>query len=339
MRALSLTRPGQLEIVEIPEPVLSPGEILIRIRRAGICGTDIHAFRGEQPFFSYPRIPGHELAGIVEDPGSSVFIKGQWVSVIPYRNCGTCIACRNDLTNCCTAMKVIGVHIDGGMTDYLCIPQNLAFSAPGLSPSALAVLEPLAIGTHAVARASLKTGETAVVLGLGPIGIGVAASALRTGAKVIGIETSAPRRNWVRKHLPSVILPEGTTETIQSAISDITSGEFASVVFEATGNLKALESTLPLLAHGGRIILVGLQSKSFQFSHPEFHKRETTLMSSRNATIEDFSRAADLITSAGFPVGAYAAGEIMIDRMPERMTEICNSASESEIVKYHVRID
>jgi len=282
MRALSLTRPGRLEIVEIPEPVLSPGEILIRIRRAGICGTDIHAFRGEQPFFSYPRIPGHELAGTVENPGQSGLRKGEYVSVIPYRHCGRCIACSSGKTNCCTAMKVIGVHMDGGMTDLIVIPQELVFSSPGLSAAALAVLEPLAIGTHATARASLKTGESVVVLGLGPIGIGAAAAALQKGAKVIGFDTSEVRKRWAAQHLPAMLLPNSTSETITTAVSDITNGEFASVVFEATGNLKALESTLPLLAHGGRIVLVGLQSRQFQFSHPEFHKRETTLMTVAN---------------------------------------------------------
>ena len=338
MEALRLTRPGCLDIIECPKPNPQPDEVLLQIRRIGICGTDIHAFRGQQPFFTYPRIPGHELAATVADPGNSGRTEGDWVSVMPYRHCGQCLACRNNRTNCCSSMRVYGVHADGGMAEFLSVPKDLLFTAPGLSPKALATLEPLAIGTHAVRRAALNGGETVVVVGLGPIGIGVAAAALQLGARVIATETSPVRQAWVSDHLSDVTVVPASSDDLPSTIKDLTGGDFADAVFEATGNLQALEGTLSLLGHGGTIVLVGLQTQPFRFLHPDFHRRETTLMSSRNATMVDFSAAARLISEQHFPVEAYVGAEIPFSEMPESMPEICRPGSDSEVIKYHVVI-
>lgn len=336
MRALQLTQPGRLRIIEIAAPVRQPNDVMLRIHRVGICGTDMHAFRGNQPFFTYPRILGHEIAATVEDPGNSRFAAGDWVSVIPYRYCGRCLACRNNRTNCCSTMRVFGVHTDGGMAELFSVPENLLFAAPGLPPKALAILEPLAIGTHAVRRACLSAGETVVVIGLGPIGIGVAAAALQSGARVIATEMSEERRAWVSRHLNNVIVVPGSQHDLPSIIRDQTDGDFAATVFEATGNLEALEGTLALLGHGGTIVLVGLQSQPFQFLHPDFHRRETTLMSSRNATAEDFTTAAEILSKHRFPVDAYVGSEISFDRMPEAMPEICRPESNTGVIKHQL---
>lgn len=338
MRALSLTQPGKLDLITCPEPASEPDDVLLKIRRVGICGTDVHAFRGHQPYFTYPRIPGHELAATVEVPGSSGLQTNEWVTVIPYRHCGRCLACQNGQTNCCSSMKVYGVHTDGGMAERLSVPKDLIYSVAGLSPRALATLEPLAIGTHAVARASVSAGETVVVMGLGPIGIGVAAAAEQRGARVLAVESSQARCDWATRHLPDVtVIPSGTADCI-AAVRDFTGGDFASVVFEATGNLNVLESTLPLLGHGGSIVLVGLQAQPFRFLHPEFHKRETTLMSSRNATRIDFDAAARLITDGAFPIDAYAASEISFEDMPGMMHNISASGPVASVIKHHVLI-
>lgn len=325
-------------MINCPEPTSGPDDVLLRIRRIGICGTDVHAFRGHQPYFTYPRIPGHELAATVEVPGKSGLHSGDWVSIIPYRHCGRCLACNNGRTNCCSSMKVYGVHTDGGMAEFLSVPRDLIYAPSGLSPKALATLEPLAIGTHAVARAAVSPGETVLVMGLGPIGIGVAAAAEHRGARVLAVETSRARRDWAARNLKNVMVIQSTTEDYITAVGDLTSGNFASVVFEATGNLHALEATLPLLGHGGTIVLVGLQSQPFRFMHPEFHKRETTLMSSRNATRIDFDAAAGLINDSGFPIDAYVGSESRFEDMPQVMPIISASGSDAPVIKHHVLI-
>src|SRR5215831_12857481 len=157
MKAIICTRPGKLEYNEIPSPALAEGKAIIRIHRIGICGTDLHAFEGTQPFFTYPRILGHELAGELIDTGDAPgFHKGEIVSFIPYFNCGQCIACRSGKPNCCVQLKVCGVHTDGGMVEYLAVPSDKLLHGNGLSYDELALVEPLSVSAHAVRRAGIQ---------------------------------------------------------------------------------------------------------------------------------------------------------------------------------------
>src|SRR5690554_6126424 len=168
MKTLVCTTPGQLDYTQGERPILSKGSAIIRIRRIGICGTDLHAFEGTQPYFTYPRILGHELAGeVVEANGTSDFKPGEVVTFIPYFSCGTCVACRQGKTNCCVNIRVCGVHIDGGMADYLVVPTANLVASRGISPDALALVEPLAIGAHGIERAGVKAGEPVLVIGAG----------------------------------------------------------------------------------------------------------------------------------------------------------------------------
>src|ERR1700749_3057406 len=156
MKTLTCTQPGNLEYVTSEQPVLTPGYAIIKIKRIGICGTDLHAFEGTQPYFNYPRILGHELTGeLIEADNAPGFESGEAVTIIPYFNCGTCIACRSGKPNCCVNIKVCGVHIDGGMTEYLSVPSDSLVHSNGLSFDELALIEPLAIGAHGIKRAGL----------------------------------------------------------------------------------------------------------------------------------------------------------------------------------------
>jgi 2-desacetyl-2-hydroxyethyl bacteriochlorophyllide A dehydrogenase len=290
MKALVCIKPGEFEYREIVAPIARPGQSIIRIRRIGICGTDLHAFEGTQPFFEYPRILGHELAGDLVDldraPG---FSPGEAVTLIPYFNCGTCIACRKGKPNCCVTLKVCGVHIDGGMVDYLSVPSDSLVHGDGLSYDQLALVEPLAIGAHAIRRAGVEAGEFVLVVGAGPIGLGVMEAARIAGGEVIAMDINEGRLRFCRDRLEvlhTVLAGEGAVE----AIKHITRGEMPTVVVDATGSLRAIDDGFQFMAHGGRYVLVGLQKGQITFSHPEFHKREGTLMSSRNATREDFDQ-------------------------------------------------
>jgi len=303
-------------IDDLPEPVLTPGSAIVAIRRIGICGTDLHAFKGKQPFFTYPRILGHELAGIIEaiGPNEEGLRVGDQVSVIPYLHCGSCIACRGGKTNCCTDMKVLGVHVDGGMRERISVPVTHLIATNDLSLDQTAALEPFAIGAHAVRRSGLQAGETALVIGGGPIGLGVMAFAKSRGAKVIAMDVNEDRlafcRDWARA--------DETVNALQDPIGRILAangGELPSVVFDATGNAQSMTDAFGYAAHGGRLIYVGLVSADIRFHDPEFHKRELTLMGSRNATREDFESVLSVMASGGIDIGRYITHRAAFDEM------------------------
>jgi 2-desacetyl-2-hydroxyethyl bacteriochlorophyllide A dehydrogenase len=289
MKILVCEEPGKLAYSEKEAPVAQAGESLIQIKRIGICGTDLHAFEGTQPFFSYPRILGHELSGDLVDPnGAEGFAKGEAVTFIPYFKCGTCIACRSGKPNCCASIKVCGVHVDGGMVEYRAVPTYSLVHGESLSYDELALVEPLAIGAHGVRRAGVEPGEFVLVIGAGPIGLGTMEFARIAGGKVIAMDMNEARLDFCRDRLKVDHVINVSTENVMERLVEITNGDMPTVVIDCTGNLRAINGGFQYMAHGARYVLVGLQKAEISISHPEFHKREATLMSSRNATRADF---------------------------------------------------
>ncbi|GAB3697810.1 zinc-binding alcohol dehydrogenase family protein [Spirosoma flavus] len=289
MQTLVCTTPGTLTYQTGVKPERAPGETLLRIRRIGICGTDLHAFEGTQPFFNYPRILGHELAGeVVETDDTSEFTAGEAVTFLPYINCGHCVACRMGKTNCCASLNVFGVHSDGGMVEYLSVPTRLLVHGDGLSFDELALVEPLSIGAHGVRRADVQPGEWVLVIGAGPIGLGVMEFARIAGGNVIALDINESRLAFCRNRLNVAHTVVATDSDVTEQLMAITNGDMPTVVIDATGSQRAINNAFQYMAHGGRYVLVGLQRGEVSFSHPEFHKREAAVMSSRNATRQDF---------------------------------------------------
>ena len=325
MRALICQKPGELAYTELQEPVASPGQAILKVKRIGICGTDLHAFEGTQPFFNYPRILGHELALEVVD--AEGFKKGEAVTIIPYFSCGTCIACRSGKPNCCEKINVFGVHIDGGMKEFITVPLSAVLPGQGLSYDELALVEPLAIGAHGVSRAGLQPGEFVLVVGAGPIGLGIMEFARIAGGNVIAVDINEQRLVFCKEKL-------GVRHTINAAASDvtlqlrqITDGDMPTVIIDATGNLKAINNAFQYMAHGARYVLVGLQKENLSFSHPEFHKREATLMSSRNATREDFARVIENMKKGEVNPATYITHRVLFEEVKENFANWLNPAS------------
>lgn len=316
MKVLVCIKPGEFEYREIDAPLATPGQAIIKIRRIGICGTDLHAFEGTQPYFEYPRILGHELSGdLVDFDRAPGFVPGETVTIIPYFNCGICIACRNGKPNCCVTMKVCGVHVDGGMVEYLSVPSSSLVHGEGLSHDELALVEPLAIGAHAVRRAAVEPGEFVLVVGAGPIGLGTMEMARIAGGEVVAMDINADRLKFCRDRLHLLHTVNAGSGEVMDQLRHITRGDMPTVVIDATGSRGAINNAFQYLAHGARYVLVGLQKGEIQFSHPEFHKREATLMSSRNATREDFGRVMDsmrrgLITPTTYITHRVAFGQV-----------------------------
>ncbi|MFC5447101.1 zinc-binding alcohol dehydrogenase family protein [Paenibacillus aestuarii] len=332
MKGIVCAQVEQFKLLEMPEPELIAGQAIIKVHRVGICGTDLHAFRGNQPFFSYPRILGHELAGTIEaiaDEAAGLRV-GDQVSVIPYLHCGSCIACRSGKTNCCVDLKVMGVHVDGGMREKIIVPISQLVKTDGLTLDQTAMLEPLAIGAHAVRRSGLRAGEKALVIGGGPIGLGVAAFARARGASVIALDINDERLIYCQEWAGANHTVNALHQPMEQIVS-LTNGELPTVVFDATGNVKSMADSFQYAAHGGTLVFVGLVKSDITFNDPEFHKRELTLMGSRNATREDFEFVKATIQQGTVDIDRYITHRSSLEEMiPQFLTWL---QPESKVIK------
>ena len=304
MKALLCEEPGQLRLIERPLPPRGAGEVLVRIRHIGVCGTDFHIYAGQQPFLSYPRVMGHELSGVVEEapPGSS-FVRGDAVYIVPYLSCGSCQACRRGLTNACMNIQVLGVHRDGGMTEFLSVPKANLYKIGNISLQDAAMIEFLAIGAHGIKRGGIKTEDRVLVTGTGPIGLAAIIFAKARGAHVTALDMRADRLKFARDTL-------GVDETLvagpdsKAHILDLTQGNGFDVVIDATGAIASMEQGFQFLAHGGRYVFLSVVRHDITFSDPEFHKREATLIASRNAQPDDFAEVVRQMEAGTVPTRA-----------------------------------
>ncbi|PWW00854.1 zinc-binding alcohol dehydrogenase family protein [Mangrovibacter plantisponsor] len=296
MNTLVCTEPKKMIYQQRTVPIPKKNEVLVKIKTVGICGTDIHAWGGNQPFFSYPRVLGHEICGEIISVGENIgnMHAGQQVAVIPYVACEHCPACLSGRTNCCENISVIGVHQDGGFSEYLSVPARNVLLVEGIDPEAAALIEPFSISAHAVRRAQVETGDDVLVVGAGPIGLGVAAIAKADGARVVVADTSEMRRQHVKEHLGLPTLNPADSE-FDEELRRYFEGSLAKKVIDATGNQRAMNNAVNLIRHGGIVVFVGLFKGELQFSDPDFHKKETTLLGSRNATHEDFAKVGRLM--------------------------------------------
>ncbi len=316
MKYINCQSPHHFQLQEKAPPSICENEALLQIKAIGICGTDLHAYAGNQAYFSYPRILGHELGAEVLAVGSEVsnVRPGDRVVVMPYRSCGGCIACRRGKTNCCTQMQVLGVHVDGGMQEQIAVLANLLIAVNDLSYRELAIVEPLAIGAHALRRAAVEAGECVVVMGCGPIGLGIMRLAQAQGAQVIAVDRVEQRLLFAKEKIGVAHVVNATENPIQ-AVAEITHGDMATAVFDATGNRAALESGIGFMSHGGRYVLVGLSKGELTFQHPAIHAKESTIMCSRNATLEDFERVIAVLKAGQFPTDAFVTHTVGFEEM------------------------
>jgi 2-desacetyl-2-hydroxyethyl bacteriochlorophyllide A dehydrogenase len=320
--------PGTLSLLQRPTPSRQADEVLIRVRRVGVCGTDMHIFSGSQPYLDYPRVMGHEFAGEVhEAPPGSALKPGDAVFVMPYMSCGRCIACTRGRTNCCVNIQVLGVHRDGAFAEYISVPQEFVHPAEGLSLDQAAMLEFLAIGAHAARRAAVGQGERVLVVGTGPIGMAALIFSRLLGAEVVAMDSRRERIDFCRDRLGAfagVQVGEGD----EPELSRLTGGDFFDVVFDATGNPRAMERGFRFVAHGGRYVFVSIVKDSITFSDPEFHKRETTLLGSRNATMEDFRTVMAAMKAGSIPHEALNTHRVQLADVPANFPRLLDPAEQ-----------
>jgi len=330
MKSIVLVEPGKLRLENIAEPAPpARDEAQVRVLQVGICGTDLHAFEGKQPFFTYPRILGHELAVEVITLGptdeSHNLKVGDHCCVQPYLNCGQCGACLRGRDNCCAKMQVFGVHCDGGMREIVNVPIKKLIKA-SRTDDELSLIEMLSIGAHAVRRAGVVPGDNVLVTGVGPIGLGVALSARATGAQVIAADISKWRLDFASRHL-GIEHCINAKEDIQEQLFTLTSGDLPTAVFDATGNSKSMHNSFQFVAHGGRLTFVGLFPGDVTFSDPEFHRRELTLFASRNANRQDFENVLQLLGTGRVDISTWITHRVSPQGMIEEFASWLNPSS------------
>jgi 2-desacetyl-2-hydroxyethyl bacteriochlorophyllide A dehydrogenase len=314
MKYIVCEKPGEFLLKEKEAPVRKENEALLQINKVGICGTDLHAYSGHQAYFTYPRILGHELASEILEIGDNKrgLKAGDKVVIMPYLSCNTCIACRNGKTNCCTNIEVLGIHTDGGMQEQITVPSNILLPANNLSNDQMAIVEPLAIGAHAIRRAAVQKDEFIVVVGCGPIGIGIMKLAQIAGAKIIALDMNEDRLKYAKDKI-GVDYTVNVNKDPVKQIEDITKGDMATAVFDASGNKFALEAGPNYMAHGGRFILVGLSKGELNYNQPKIHAKEITIMCSRNATTEDFEHVISVLNQ--FPTESFITHNVPFTEM------------------------
>ena len=326
MLQIVLDKPGRFSAIDGPTPKPAPGEALVRVHRIGVCGTDLHAFAGRQPFFSYPRILGHELGVEVLDPGSDPhgLKPGDRCSVEPYLNCGRCSACRRGKPNCCAELKVLGVHADGGMRPVLNVPARKLHKSDRLTYDQLALVETLVIGAHAVERADVRADDFVLVIGAGPIGLSVVQFVQARGARLVVMDVSEARLDFCRRQLGvAEVLVAGPDAAPR--LRALGGGDLPTVVLDATGNPKSMASTFDLPAPGGRIVFVGLFQGEVTFNDPNFHRRELSLFASRNALPGTFRDIISLIEAGRINTTPWITHRFTLADTPQRFPEIAAS--------------
>lgn len=314
MRQIVLQAPGEFIARQVPEPLPEPGHALIRMKRVGVCGSDFHAYGGTHPAYTYPRILGHELSGeVLEAPADQNSIKqGDWCAIEPYWACGHCPACFKGRTNCCENIRVFGIHIDGGMQGALSVPTQLLHKSALLDLDQLALVETLGIGAHAVQRSGLEKGESALVIGAGPIGLSVMQFAQAAGANVIMVEKNERRREFAASF---------GVEAIPAAAEHT-----ADVVFDATGSPAAMSASLQHVATTGRLVFAGLTKDPVCLDDPLLHKREITIFASRNSRAQ-FPRIIKMIEQSEIDTSRWINERMSLAEVPKRFKHLIGNSS------------
>jgi L-galactonate 5-dehydrogenase len=336
MKAVQISEPGVARLIEVPTPSPGVGEVLLRVHTVGYCGSDLSTYRGANPLVSYPRIPGHEIAANIEQLGDGVdqWSVGHAVLVFPYTECGKCAACRANRPNCCQHNQTMGVQREGAMSEFAVVPANKLLAAEGLSHRDLALVEPLTVGAHAVARGDVTDRDTVLVFGCGAIGLGVIAAAHDCGARVIATDIddeklAIARRCGAREAINS------TTEDLVSRLSALT-GDGPSVVIEAVGLPQTFRAAVDLVAFAGRVVYIGYAKSPVEYETKYFVMKELDIRGSRNALATDFERVIGMLQRGVIPTSEVITDEVHLDHACAALQQW--SEQPSRVTKLHVRM-
>jgi 2-desacetyl-2-hydroxyethyl bacteriochlorophyllide A dehydrogenase len=336
MRAIVLEKPQEFKVIGKDHPGRPAiGKVLLKMKRLGVCGTDLHAFNGKQPFFTYPRILGHEIAAEVIELGQGVthLSVGNHCVVMPYRNTVTDQAVRRGKTNCGSGLSVLGVHEDGAMQEFILCDADLVFEANGLPLDLISIIEPIAIGSHAIERAEVMSDDIVLVVGAGPIGIASLAMGLLKSPRMVVLDTNKQRLDFVSKKYPGVMTLLAEENVINSLTSSL-NGDLPTIVIDATGNRESMLKCFDYVAPGGTIVYVGLFVGDIVFHDPYFHRKEITLKSSRNAVAEDFRKIIRLLKTGMLNMDGYITHRLAFHNLENTFTSLYKPGVIKAIVEF-----
>ena len=337
MRAVVIQEPGKASIEEVPEPIMKPGDALLKVRRIGLCGSDLNSFRGKNPLVSFPRIPGHEVAATIvklNEPHPH-FLPGMDVTLSPYTSCGVCTACRSNRRNSCQFNETLGVQRDGAMTEFIAVPAEKLYAA-NLNLEELCLVEPLTVGFHAVARARVTEKDTVAIFGCGGVGLGaVSASAFR-GAKTIAIDVDDHKLAIARRAGAKHII-HSRKEDLQQALKALTDGRGPNVVIEAVGMPQTFRAAVEEVAFTGRVVYIGYAKEPVTYETKFFVQKELDILGSRNALPENFSEVIQMLEQHSFPVDEAVSSIVPLESAPEILQEW--SANPGRFTKIMITLD
>jgi threonine dehydrogenase-like Zn-dependent dehydrogenase len=339
MRALQVTGPGAIEVVDVPAPEPASNQILLKVRMVGMCGSDLNTFRGKNPLVSYPRILGHEIAATVESAPASesaALPLGTKVTVSPYTSCGTCPSCLRGRPNACENNQTFGVQRDGALAEYIVVPPEKIYQAEGLGLEELALVEPLTVGFHAAARGRVSSSDTVAVFGAGGVGLGAISGAARRGAVVIAIDIEDAKLALAQAAGAKFTL-NSQRESLHNRLQELTSGRGPDVIIEAIGLPSTFRAAVEEVAFTGRVVYIGYAKEPVSYETRLFVQKELDIMGSRNATAEDFRDVIAMLKQGAFPVKETISRIVPLSEAGSALEQW--SANPEHFSKILVRLD
>jgi 2-desacetyl-2-hydroxyethyl bacteriochlorophyllide A dehydrogenase len=321
MKAVRIVEPGKVEVIDIPQPGCGEGEVLIKVKCIGLCGSDLTTFRGQNPMVSYPRIPGHEIAGEIVEAGKGVpsnLRKGLLVTVSPYTACGKCYPCRIGRVNCCRFNQTMGVQRDGAATEYIAMPVAKVHPTDGLSIDQAACVEPVSVGCHAVNRGRTTENDLVLIFGCGVIGLGAIASAAYKGAKVIAVDVDDAKLKKA-KALGATYTINSQKEDLSARVNDLSKGDGVNLAIEAVGLPQTFRAAVDLICFGGRVVYIGYAKKPVEYETKLFVSKEVDILGSRNAFSKEIDDVISMFRSGKIDVGELVTHRFKLDEMEKAL--------------------
>jgi L-galactonate 5-dehydrogenase len=339
MRAVVIDSPGSARLGTLAETTLIPGQVLVRVRTVGFCGSDLNTFRGLNPLVSYPRVPGHEIAGVVEAIGEDVprdIRVGAHVTVVPYTACGKCSACRRGRVNTCRNNQTLGVQRDGALTERIMLPWETLLLGDDLDRRELALVEPLAVGFHAVARGNVAEGDVVAVIGTGAVGLGAVAGAVRAGGTVVAVDVDDGKLAMARRAGATHVV-NSRSDSLHERLQELTGGDGPDVVIEAVGLPETFLAAVSEVSVAGRVVYIGYAKAPVSFDTTQFVRKELDILGARNATAEDFRAVLGLLRGKGFPVADAVTRVVKLEDAAEALRGW--DADPGAVTRIHVDLD
>ena len=323
MKAVQVIRPGAVQLIETERPVPGSGEVLLKVLYVGFCGSDLSTYLGKNPLVTYPRIPGHEIAAVIESKGPDVpeYIQtGRRVTVDPYTHCGHCAACKRGRFNACENNQTFGVQRDGAMAEYITVPWEKILDVPAFPDRELALIEPLTVGFHAVGRGRVTPQDTVMVMGCGMIGVGAITGAVHRGATVIAVDIDDNKLKMARK-LGATITINTIKNNLHETLHKFLHGASPDVVVEAAGNPLTYKAAMEEVAFTGRVVCIGYAKEDILFATKLWVQKELDILGSRNALPEDFKGVIQYLKKGSFPLDSIISKVVTMEEVPHAFSE------------------